>query len=163
MTKALIVVSTVVIGGLVCGNSLAQDKQRPPSGQECMGQDYDCQPESADQIDYGNVTESVPQDRDLEPLVELEALDSEDALIKRFMLNARGIRGREVPIEQSKDHFCVLSSGTNVTLNYYPSSGLWSFEIAFAQESELLAGGMATCLNVAQAGPLLEGARDGGS
>jgi hypothetical protein len=160
MGNALVAVSAAVIGSLLFSNVVAQEKQRPPSGQECMGEDYDCQPESAEQIDYGNVTESVPQDRDLEPLVELEALDSEDALIKRFTLNTRGIRGREVPIEQSENHFCVLSSGTNVTLNYYPSSGLWSFEIAFAQESELLAGGLATCLNIAQAGPLLKGAQD---
>lgn len=144
-------------------NSFAQEQpQRPPSG-DCVGDDYDCQPETADQIDYGNVTESVPMDRDLPPLVELEALDPDDALIKRFMLNARGIRGREVPIDESKDHFCVLSSGTNVALNYYPSSGVWSFEIAFEQESELLAGGLATCLNISQAAAALNGGQDGGS
>lgn len=142
----------LVAGAALAAQPSEQDaKKKPPAG-DCVGVDYDCQPQKLDQIDYGAVTESVPQDRDLPALVELEALDPAGAPIRRFMLNARGIRGREVPIEESKNHFCTLSGATNVTLNYYPSSGVWAFEVAFAQEAELLAGGLATCMRMAEGG-----------
>ena len=83
-------------------------------------------------------------------LIELDNFDPEDALIRRFMLNARGVMGREVPIPDSKGYFCTLSHATNLTLQYFPASELWSFVIAFDPQAELLAGGLATCLNVGQ-------------
>jgi hypothetical protein len=92
---------------------------------------------------------SVPMLRDLPALVELEPLDPATALIQRFMLNARGIMGREVPIEQSKGMFCTLSHATNLKLTYFPASGLWSFVVDFSPGAELMAGGLATCLNPA--------------
>ena len=119
----------------------------PPTGNECIQTDYDCQPTSLTEDDYNNMEMSVELGRDLPALVELEPLDADDALIQRFILNARGIMAREVPIEQSKSMFCTLSHATNLKLTYFPASGLWAFVIDFSPEAELLAGGLATCLN----------------
>jgi hypothetical protein len=119
----------------------------PPTGNDCMQTDYDCQPSSLSEDDYDSMAMSVEMGRDLPALVELESLDAADALIQRFMLNARGIMAREVPIEQSKGMFCTLSHATNQKLVWLPASGLWAFVIDFKPEAELLAGGMATCMN----------------
>jgi len=118
----------------------------PPAG-DCLDTDYDCQPTSLSEAQYDKMALSVPIDRDLPALVELEPLDPPTARIRRFMLNARGIMGREVPIEGSQGLFCTLSHATNLTLTYFPASGLWSFVVNFDQQAELLAGGLATCLN----------------
>jgi hypothetical protein len=117
-----------------------------------METDYDCQPASMNEKLYDKMALSVPIDRDLPALVELEPLDPPDAAIRRYMLNARGIMGREVPIEQSKDQFCTLSHATNVTLTYFPASRLWTFVVGFNQQAELMAGGLATCLPLKSAG-----------
>ena len=78
--------------------ALADDAPAPPTGNECMNTDYDCQPTSLSEEDYDNMAMSVEMGRDLPALVELEPLDAEDALIQRFTVNARGIMAREVPI-----------------------------------------------------------------
>jgi hypothetical protein len=127
--------------------ALADDAGKPPTGNECMQTDYDCQPTSLSEEDYDNMAMSVEMGRDLPALVELEPLDAEDALIQRFTVNARGIMAREVPIKQSKGMFCTLSHATNLKLTYFPTSGLWVFVIDFSPQAELLAGGLATCLN----------------
>ena len=131
----------------------AEVKQAPPVDEDCMAEDadYDCQPTSLDEEDFDEMASTVFMARDLPALVELEPLDTDDALIKRYMLNARGIMAREVPIPGSEDHFCTLSSGTNVSLKYFPASGLWVFVVDFSPEAELLAGGLATCLDAQQA------------
>lgn len=123
----------------------------PPVGNECLNTDYNCQPNSLSEDEYDKMAMSVELGRDLPALVELEPLDAADAQIQRFILNARGIMGREVPIEQSKGMFCTLSHATNLKLTYFPASGLWVFVIDFSGEAELLAGGLATCLNVGNA------------
>jgi hypothetical protein len=114
-----------------------------------MSTDYDCQPTSLSEEDYDQMATSVPMGRDLPALVELEPLDPAEALIQRFMLNARGIMAREVPIERSQRMFCTLSHATNLKLTYFPASGLWTFVIDFSPGAELMAGGLATCLNTA--------------
>jgi hypothetical protein len=116
-----------------------------------METDYDCQPRSLREEDYDKMSLSVPVDRDLPALVELEPLDPPDVQIRRYMLNARGIMGREVPIEQSQGMFCTLSHATNLTLTYFPASALWTFVIDFNPQAELMAGGLATCFNPAAA------------
>jgi hypothetical protein len=130
-----------------------ESKQAPPVDEDCMADeaDYDCQPTSLDEEDFDKMASTVFMQRDLPALVELEPLDSDDALIKRYMLNARGIMAREVPIPNSEDHFCTLSSATNLSLKYFPASGLWVFVVDFSPEAELLAGGLATCLDARQA------------
>jgi hypothetical protein len=136
------------------GPALAADKPAAPrAGTECMSTDYDCQPTALTEEDYDKMATSVPMLRDLPALVELEPLDPSTALIQRFMLNARGIMAREVPIEQSKGMFCTLSHATNLKLTYFPASGLWSFVIDFSPNAELLAGGLATCLSTAALAP----------
>jgi hypothetical protein len=133
---------------------LAQtEKQAPPVDEDCMAEeaDYDCQPTSLDEEDFDKMVSTVPMARDLPALVELEPLDSEDALIKRYMLNTRGIMAREVPIVGSEDHFCTLSSGTNLSLKFFPASGLWVFVVDFSPEAELMAGGLATCIDAREA------------
>lgn len=125
-------------------------KQQPAVGDECLETDYDCQPTEIAEEEYDNMPLSVPLGRDLPALIELDDFDPEDALIRRFMLNARGVMGREVPIPDSKGYFCTLSHATNLTLQYFPASELWNFVIAFDPQAELLAGGLATCLNVSQ-------------
>ena len=124
------------------------EKQAPPVDEDCMAEeaDYDCQPTRLDEEDYDEMASTVPMARDLPALVELEPLDPEDALIKRYMLNSRGIMAREVPIAGSEDHFCTLSSGTNVSLKFFPASGLWVFVVDFSPEAELMAGGLALSL-----------------
>ena len=134
--------------------SLAQtEKQAPPVDEDCMAEeaDYDCQPTSLDEEDFDKMASTVPMARDLPALVELEPLDPEDALIKRYMLNTRGIMAREVPIVGSEDHFCTLSSGTNLSLKFFPASGLWVFVVDFSPEAELMAGGLATCIDAREA------------
>ena len=128
-------------------------KQAPPVDEDCMAEeaDYDCQPTDLDEEDFDKMASTVFMQRDLPALVELEPLDSDDALIKRYMLNARGIMAREVPIPGSENHFCTLSSGTNLSLKYFPGSGLWVFIVDFSPEAELMAGGLATCLDARQA------------
>ena len=130
-----------------------ESKQAPPVDEDCMAEeaDYDCQPTDLDEEDFDKMASTVFMQRDLPALVELEPLDSDDALIKRYMLNARGIMAREVPIPGSEDHFCTLSSATNLSLKYFPGSGLWVFIVDFSPEAELLAGGLATCLDARQA------------
>lgn len=113
--------------------------------------DYDCQPTRLDEEDFDKMASTVFMARDLPALVELEPLDADDALIKRYMLNARGIMAREVPIPGSEDHFCTLSSATNLSLKYFPASGLWVFVVDFSPAAELQAGGLATCLDARQA------------
>lgn len=133
---------------------LAQtEKQAPPVDEDCMAEeaDYDCQPTSLDEEDFDKMVSTVPMARDLPALVELEPLDPEDALIKRYMLNTRGIMAREVPIVGSEDHFCTLSSGTNLSLKFFPASGLWVFVVDFSPEAELMAGGLATCIDAREA------------
>lgn len=122
-------------------------RDAPPVGNECINTDYDCQPTSLSEDEYDKMAMSVELGRDLPALVELEPLDAAEAQIQRFILNARGIMGREVPIEQSQGMFCTLSHATNLKLTYFPTSGLWVFVIDFSGEAELLAGGLATCLN----------------
>lgn len=131
----------------------ADEQQAPPVDEDCMAEDadYDCQPTNLDEEDFDKMASTVFMARDLPALVELEPLDAEDALIKRYMLNARGIMAREVPIPGSEDHFCTLSSATNLSLKYFPASGLWVFIVDFSPEAELLAGGLATCLDARQA------------
>jgi hypothetical protein len=124
----------------------------PPTGQ-CMETDYDCQPTAMTEKQYDSMALSVPVDRDLPALVELDPLDPPGTPIRRYMLNARGIMGREVPIADSKDQFCTLSHATNVTLTYFPASGLWTFVIGFNQQAELMAGGLATCLDLRAVAP----------
>lgn len=133
---------------------LAQsEKQAPPVDEDCMAEeaDYDCQPTSLDEEDFDKMVSTVPMARDLPALVELEPLDPDDALIKRYMLNTRGIMAREVPIVGSEDHFCTLSSGTNLSLKFFPASGLWVFVVDFSPEAELMAGGLATCIDAREA------------
>jgi hypothetical protein len=129
------------------------EKQAPPVDEDCMAEeaDYDCQPTSLDEEDFDKMVSTVPMARDLPALVELEPLDPEDALIKRYMLNTRGIMAREVPIVGSEDHFCTLSSGTNLSLKFFPASGLWVFVVDFSPEAELMAGGLATCIDAREA------------
>lgn len=128
----------------------ADDSGRaPPVGNTCKDTDYDCQPTSLSEAEYDKMALSVPLDRDLAALVELEPFDAPEAAIQRFMLNARGIMGREVPIEASRGLFCTLSHATNVTLTWFPASGLWTFVIDFNPQAELMAGGLATCFNPA--------------
>jgi hypothetical protein len=129
------------------------EKQAPPVDEDCMAEeaDYDCQPTSLDAEDFDKMASTVPMARDLPALVELEPLDPDDALIKRYMLNSRGIMAREVPIVGSEDHFCTLSSGTNVSLKFFPASGLWVFVVDFSPEAELMAGGLATCIDAREA------------
>jgi hypothetical protein len=144
---------------LIAGSAMGQtDKQAPPTGEDCLGRDYDCTPTNLTEEDYDNMPLSVETNRDLPALVELDPLDDDGALIKRYMLNARGIRGREVTIEGSENHFCTLSGATNASLTYFPATQLWVFVIDFSEEAELLAGGLATCVDLAQAS-----ARFGGS
>ncbi len=133
---------------------LAQtEKQAPPVDEDCMAEeaDYDCQPTNLDEDDFDKMASTVPMARDLPALVELEPLDPEDALIKRYMLNSRGIMAREVPIVGSENHFCTLSSGTNLSLKFFPASGLWVFVVDFSPEAELMAGGLATCIDAREA------------
>jgi hypothetical protein len=129
------------------------EKQAPSVDEDCMAEeaDYDCQPTSLDEEDFDKMASTVPMARDLPALVELEPLDPEDALIKRYMLNTRGIMAREVPIVGSEDHFCTLSSGTNLSLKFFPASGLWVFVVDFSPEAELMAGGLATCIDAREA------------
>jgi hypothetical protein len=134
--------------------ALAQiEKQVPPVDEDCMAEeaDYDCQPTALEEEDFDKMPSTVRMETDLPALVELEPLDSDDALIKRYMLNARGIMGREVPIIGTDDHFCTLSSGTNLSLKFFPVSGLWVFVVDFSPEAELMAGGLATCIDAQQA------------
>ena len=131
--------------------AIAQEaKLKPSVGDDCLDTDYTCQPSSITEQQYDKMPLSVTLGRDLPALIELEPFDPEDALIRRFMLNTRGVMGREVPIPDSSEYFCTLSHATNTTLQYFPASGLWNFVIAFDPEAELLAGGLATCLNIAQ-------------
>ena len=129
------------------------EKQAPPVDEDCMAEeaDYDCQPTNLDEEDFDKMASTVPMARDLPALVELEPLDPEDALIKRYMLNSRGIMAREVPIVGSENHFCTLSSGTNLSLKFFPASGLWVFVVDFSPEAELMAGGLATCIDAREA------------
>jgi hypothetical protein len=129
------------------------ERQAPPVDEDCMeeGTDYDCQPTNLDEEDFDKMASTVFMERDLPALVELEPLDADDALIKRYMLNARGIMAREVPIPGSENHFCTLSSATNLSLKYFPASGLWVFVVDFSPAAELLAGGLATCLDTRRA------------
>ena len=147
--------SIVLIALVTMGPAaLAQTgKQAPPVDEDCMAEeaDYDCQPTNLDEEDFDKMASTVRMERDLPALVELEPLDSEDALIKRYMLNSRGIMAREVPIVGSADHFCTLSSGTNLSLKFFPVSGLWVFVVDFTPEAELMAGGLATCIDARQA------------
>jgi hypothetical protein len=148
------VCTLIALVALAAGPALAADRPAAPrAGIECMSTDYDCQPTSLSEEDYDKMATSVPMLRDLPALVELEPLDPPTALIQRFMLNARGIMAREVPIEQSKGMFCTLSHATNLKLAYFPASGLWSFVIDFSPNAELLAGGLATCLSAAALAP----------
>lgn len=134
---------SALIPSLACAGVLAL---APAVGDDCLETDYDCQPTTITEEQYDAMAQSVPIGRgDLPALVELDPLDSPAAPIQRFMLNARGIMGREVPIPASAGQFCTLSDATHVSLKYFPESGLWVFVIDFAAEAELLAGGLATC------------------
>ena len=160
--RRTVVTLVMVIFGLSSIPVFAQaEKQAPPVDEDCMAEaaDYDCQPTHLEEEDFDKMASTVPMARDLPALVELEPLDTEDALIKRYMLNARGIMAREVPIEGSEDHYCTLSSATNVSLKYFPASGLWVFVVDFSPEAELLAGGLATCLDARQAAEQFGGER----
>lgn len=149
-----------ILAGLLAATAAAdQGGQAPPAGNQCVETDYDCQPGTLTEQDYNKMALSVPIDRDLPALVELEPLDPSGAAIRRFMLNARGIMGREVPIEASKGMFCTLSHATNATLTYFPASGLWTFVINFDQQAELMAGGLATCFDLQSARPAPGGAQ----
>ena len=130
---------------------LAQsDKLTPTVDEDCMAEDadYDCQPTKLEEKDYDKMASTIDMARDLPALVEMEPLDAQDAFIKRYMLNARGIMGREVPIPGSENHYCTLSAATNTTLSYFPASGLWVFVVGFGPEAELMAGGLATCVDM---------------
>jgi hypothetical protein len=154
MGKVFLNVVTLSLLSMTMSVGLGQtEKQVPPVGEDCMEEeaDYDCQPTSLDIEDFDKMASTVPMERDLPALVELEPLDPDDALIKRYMLNSRGIMAREVPIVGSEDHFCTLSSGTNVSLKFFPASGLWVFVVDFSPEAELMAGGLATCIDAREA------------
>jgi hypothetical protein len=138
----------VAMLALVSQRALATEAPAAPrAGNECMATDYDCQPTSLSEEEYDRMATSVPMARDLPALVELEPLDPPGNLIRRFILNARGIMAREVPIEQSKGMFCTLSHATNLDLTFFPASQLWVFVIDFSPAAELGAGGLATCLD----------------
>jgi hypothetical protein len=149
---ALLFLLPVCLAWLISAHG-EEDKQAPPVDKDCMAEeaDYDCQPTRLEEEDFDKMASTVFMARDLPALVELEPLDADDALIKRYMLNARGIMAREVPIPGSEDHFCTLSSATNLSLKYFPASGLWVFVVDFSPAAELQAGGLATCLDARQA------------
>lgn len=142
-----------VLSLFVTGVCAQQDKQTPSVDEDCMAEeaDYDCQATNPREEDFDKMVSTVPMERDLPALVELELLDSDDALIKRYMLNARGIMAREVPIPESESFYCTLSSATNVSLSYSPASGLWMFVVDWSPEAELMAGGLVICLDTRQA------------
>jgi hypothetical protein len=152
----MLVLRVIFLAALLgfAGASGAQsDKLKPTVDADCMAEDadYDCQPTDLAEKDYDKMASTINMARDLPALVEMEPLDSDGAFIKRYMLNARGVMGREVPIPGSEDHYCTLSAATNVTLSYFPVSGLWVFVVGFGPQAELMAGGLATCLDVSQA------------
>ena len=74
-----------VLSLFVTGVFAQQDKQTPPVDEDCMAEeaDYDCQPTNPQEEDFDKMVSTVPMERDLPALVELELLDSDDALIKR--------------------------------------------------------------------------------
>lgn len=88
---------------------------------------------------------TIPMPIDLPALAEIDSLDEDDAAIRRFFLTSQGMRGQTVPIEGTEGWFCTLSLATHVYLDYWPTLDQWVFQIAFDEEAELTAGGLATC------------------
>lgn len=127
----------------------AQQKAAPTAGNDCFGKDYDCQPTTAKDQNYDR-TPTVLMERKLPVVVELESLDKPGTRIRRYIFNGRGIMARDIPIEDSKDMFCTLSHATNVSLVYFPISGLWNFQVAYGPQADLMTGGLATCLDLKQ-------------
>jgi hypothetical protein len=141
---------------LLCISSFsasAQEKRQPVVGDDCVQTEYDCQPTKIEQKTYDNMNVGVEMKRDLPALVELEPLDAPDKAIQRYIVNTRGIMGREVPIPQSVGQFCTLSYNTNMRLAYFPASGVWNFIVDYSQDAELAAGGLATCFKLPAAEP----------
>ena len=88
---------------------------------------------------------TIPMPVDLPALAEIDALDDESSVIRRFFLTSQGMRGQTVPIDGTEGWFCTLSLATHVHLDYWPTLDKWVFQIAFAEDAELTAGGLATC------------------
>jgi hypothetical protein len=105
-------------------------------------------PVHADDLDQTSKTIDMPID--LPALAEVDALDHEDAAIRRFFMTSQGMRGQTVPIDGTSGWFCVLSQDTHTMLDYWPELDLWVFQIGFDEEAELTAGGLATCHRLAQ-------------
>jgi hypothetical protein len=84
---------------------------------------------------------------DIPPLVELDALDPPEAVVRRFAFTARGVMAQEFAIPNSQNMFCRLSNQYNLELNYYPASDEWIFQVRSAPEAQLAAGGIAICLD----------------
>lgn len=87
---------------------------------------------------------------DIPPLIEIDRLDPEGRHIERFAFTARGAVAREVPIPGSKNRFCTLQHDHNVVLNYYPTRDEWVFQVQSNDSAQFAAGGIATCLDLAQ-------------
>ncbi len=92
---------------------------------------------------------TIPMPMDLPAIAEIDALDEEDAPIRRFFLTSQGMRGQIVPIEGTEGWFCTLSQATHVMLDYWPTLDQWVFQIGFSEDAELTAGGLATCHRLA--------------
>jgi hypothetical protein len=104
---------------------------------------------------FGQSNSSDSLRTDIPPLVELDALDPPEAVVRRFAFTARGVMAQEFAIPKSQNMFCRLSNQYNVELNYYPASDEWIFQVRSVPEAQLAAGGIAICLDwkrAAQAG-----------
>ena len=87
-----------------------------------------------------------------DPLVEIDSLDPPDAPIRRYAFTAARAPAREAPIPASQNLFCTLAHDHNVVLNYYPDIDTWVFQVDATDEARRAAGGIATCLDLTQAG-----------
>ncbi len=102
----------------------------------------------AEELEKTSKTIDMPLD--LPAIAEVDALDDEDAAIRRFFLTSQGMRGQTVPIESTSGWFCTLSQATHTMLDYWPNLDQWVFQIGFDEAAELTAGGLATCHRLAQ-------------
>lgn len=93
---------------------------------------------------------TIPMPIDLPALAEIDPLDDENAAIRRFLFTSQGMRGQTVAIDGTEGWFCTLSLETHVHLAYWPTMNKWAFQVAFAEEAELTAGGLATCHRLPQ-------------
>lgn len=101
------------------------------------------QAEESDESEPGGKTIDMPLD--LPALAEVDALDDENASIRRFFLTSQGMRGQTVPIDGTSGWFCTLSQSTHTMLDYWPDLDKWVFQIGFDEATEMAAGGLATC------------------